>query len=281
MINEMDNFLRALRLRVSGTTHYRKKWQLRSFYKYLFNHNLHYSEADQHDVEHYLLSLCCSQPAKQQICTVIRDFYEFIKCEDNPAKNIRFIKDKSKKLPKVPSQAVVESIIRKLSIDNRILSLRNKLLVELAYGSGLRRLELVKLDIDDIDLENRTVYVKGKGGRTRIVPITGKAVESLREYLSTRQAYRGPLFLSFSGRRLGPGSIYWVLKNKAGIRPHLLRHACAGHMLKNGCSIRIIQELLGHKDLKATQVYTQINKQDLMEVINKKHPRNLKHNVEH
>jgi site-specific recombinase XerD len=272
MIVAVENFLRHLKRIVAATTYQRKMWQLRSFYKYLINHGLHYSQVQQCDVERYLVSLRCSQQAKQQICGVVREFYAYHQWPNNPAAQIVFKPEKRNRLPKVPSQLCIERIIRNLTGENTDLALRNRLMVELAYGSGLRRAELVKLDIDDIDLEGKTAYIKGKGGKHRIVPLTEKAVESIREYLRVRQAYKGPLLASQYNRRLSYGSVNWILKEKAGIRPHVLRHAFAGHMLKNGCGIRVIQELLGHSDLRSTQIYTQISKENLREVVNEKHP---------
>ncbi len=274
MQTELENFLRSLKLQVSPMTFIRKQWQIKSFYKFLLYHNLDYTQVDKDIVEQYLLSLSCCRSAKQQLCYVIGEFYDFTGFV-NPVKDIHFEKDISQKVPKVPAQQVIERIITNLDIENTILSHRNRLIVELAYGSGLRRSELVKLDIDDIDLENRTVFIHGKGGKNRLVPLTEKAVSAIREYLAERRVWTGPLLASYSGRRLSKSAVYRIVKEKMGIRPHQLRHACAGHMLKNGCNIRIIQELLGHKDLKATQIYTHINKEDLKEVVNTKHPGRL------
>ena len=271
MQSERENFLRVLKLRVAATTFKRKQWQIQSFHIYLLTHTLHYSQVKKETIEQYLLSQHCNIRSKQQLIAVIREFYEYVKLPD-PTNTITFKKNISKRLPDVPSQPLIQSIIDTFDAQNAHFALRNKALIELAYGSGLRRSELVNLDIDDIDRENKTVYVQGKGGCTRIVPITEYALTSIREYIATRGVHRGPLFLSCYKRRLAVNSVNWILK-KAGIHPHQLRHACATHMLKNGCSIRVIQELLGHKDLKTTQIYTHINKEQLKEVINRTHPR--------
>lgn len=272
MIVEVESFLRYMRLKVSFTTYCRKQWQIGSFSRYLAAHNISYREVRQCDIEQYLISLNCGNGAKKQLCSVIKEFYAFIGSPDNPALQIRFKPDAGRSLPKVPSQPAIEAIIGKLSGLDTELSLRNRLIVELAYGSGLRREEMTRLNIEDVDLEQRTVFVQGKGGKKRIAPVTEKTTTAMRDYLSTRKAYRGPLLVSFMGKRLDGGSLYWIVKHKAGTRPHLLRHACATHMLQNGCGIRAIQELLGHKDLRSTQVYTQIDKTSLREVINRCHP---------
>jgi site-specific recombinase XerD len=132
---------------------------------------------------------------------------------------------------------------------------------------------LRRVNVEDLDLEDRSIRVTGKGSKMRIVPITSTAADVARQYLSIRHASRGPLLVSYTGRRLSSNGVYAVMCKRAGIRPHLLRHACATHMLQNGAGIRTIQELLGHADLKATQIYTHLDKTDLAAVVERRHPR--------
>jgi len=274
METELLDYLKSLRLRVSMMTYKRKEWQIRSFFKWLLQQGKHWSESKQSDVSAFLSGLVCSRPARQQIAQVIGDFYEFRKTEENPAAGIVFKRDDSRRLPKVPGRTSVDAIINTLNGKGDILSIRDLLMVELAYGSGLRRDELRKVNIDDIDFEEQTVRVTGKGNKTRIVPVTEKTVQIVRRYLALRRGVsRGPLLVSFMGRRLSVQGVYSILKDRVGIRPHLLRHACATHMLANGAGIRVIQEMLGHADLKATQIYTAIEKGRLKEVVNARHPR--------
>jgi len=274
MNSDVECFLQCLKLQVAATTFSRKQLQLRAFERYFASRNKLPAETTKLDIESYLISLRTTTLYRRQVCCCIREFYEYLKTPDNPASKIVFKKDASRKLPRVPSLSFIEAILSKYCNIDKETSFRDRLILELAYGSGLRRAELVKLDIEDINLEEKTLFIHGKGGNKRIVPITAKALESMREYLSIRQAYNGALLVSARGKRLGSSGVYYILREKAGIRPHLLRHACASHMLKNGCSIRVIQQLLGHKKLCATQIYTQIQKADLREVINKKHPGN-------
>jgi len=274
METELLDYLRNLRLRVGVMTYKRKEWQIRTFFKWLEKQGRHYSEVKQDDVGLFLSGLVCSRSARQQIAQVIRDFYEFHKIEENPASGIVFKRDDSRKLPAVPGRSTVDAIITTLNSKDDILSVRDLLTVELAYGSGLRRDELRKVNIDDVDFEEQTIRVTGKGNKTRIVPLTEEAIGIIRRYLAMRRGVsRGPLLVSFMGKRLSLTGVYTILKERAGIRPHLLRHACATHMLANGAGIRVIQEMLGHADLKATQVYTAIEKGQLKEVVNSKHPR--------
>ena len=261
-------------MHAATTTLCRKRFQLLAFERYVAAGDKTLLEITKSDVESYLSGLACATAYRRQVCSLILELYEYLKTPDNPASEIVFKKETKRKLPNVPSQPVIEEIISKLSNLDTELSLRNLLIVELAYGSGLRRSEMITIAIEDINFEQKTVCITGKGGNDRIVPLTEKALEAIRGYLSIRQAYRGALLVSARGKRLAQNSVYYILREKAGIRPHLLRHACASHMLKNGCSIRIIQQLLGHKKLSSTQIYTRINKQDLREVINMKHPGN-------
>jgi site-specific recombinase XerD len=213
---------------------------------------------------------------------VIKEFYDYLSDLPNPAGEIKFLhstwgnrRSRSFRLFRVPSASVVQEIITLTGEREKALDKRNSLMLELAYGSGLRRMELIRLNVEDVDLVERTAHVWGKGNKDRIVPITGAAVNALREYLFLSPIPRGPLLRSHSGRRLTPEEITWIFKRKIGIRPHLFRHACAVHMLQNGCNIRYIQKLLGHERLDSTQIYTQIDKKNLGEIINKTHPRNL------
>jgi integrase/recombinase XerC len=285
---ELLDFLRHIRPKVAVTTYRRKQWQIQAFFKYLTEKEKCLSNVNRADVEEYLSGLSCSRPYRQSMCMVVREFYGFMKVrhpylwlQENPAAGIVFKPDKSKHLPNVPSQASVDEIFVRLSGVDDELGLRNRLMAELAYGSGLRRCELSRIDIEDIDLETNTAQVTGKGNKIRVVPLTGRTAEAIREYLRRRHTStrlgnhtsRGPLLLTYRGRRMRPASIYYTMRDNVGIRPHLLRHACATHLLKNGCGIRVIQELLGHKRIDTTNIYTAVNKENLREVVDRSHPR--------
>lgn len=173
----------------------------------------------------------------------------------------------------IPDNKTLIKTIRLINDKNSLIKNRNRLMAELAYGSGVRRCELVRMNVEDVDLEEGTVYVNGKGRKIRKVPITYLAIKAAQNYLIIRGYNRGPLFITRTGKRLKPVSVGWIFKNRIGIRTHLMRHACAVHMLKNGCDIRYIQELLGHSSLSTTQVYTKVSCNDLGKVVNSKHPR--------
>jgi site-specific recombinase XerD len=203
----------------------------------------------------------------------IRELYQVLGRTENPAGGIE-LRRHPRPLPRVPSKNVLDALLVAATAPDTIQTLRDRLMAELAYGSGLRRGELARLDIEDIDQERRTVYVRGKGDRTRIVPLTGAALSLLREYLHRRRATRGPLFVAVNAeRRLSLEMLGLVFRSRFHTHAHALRHACASQMLANGCDLRHIQELLGHRLLCTTQRYTHIIPNALRTAIGRHHPR--------
>jgi integrase/recombinase XerD len=272
---EILDYLQRIRPRIAATTYRRKSWMVQAYARYLgtLRGGKNITSAKRADVETFLLSLNASQQFRQAVCCTIRELYDTMRHPENPAAKIEFKPDRSRKLPLVPSHSAIAEIFARLSDDGSGLRIRDRLMVELAYGSGLRRDELRRLNIEDVDLESGTAQVTGKGDKCRTVPLTTKTAETIRRYLTRRTATRGPLLVSYAGRRLSCMGIYATMLTHAGIRPHLLRHACATHMLANGCGVRVIGELLGHADLASTQIYTSIEKGDLARIVNEKHPR--------
>jgi len=278
---EIFDYLRHIRPRVASTTYRRKAWMVQAFARWLADERKQYDEVKQADVERFLLAFSCTTQYRQAMCAVVREFYGVLRLRhpdacphENPAAKIEFKPNTGRKLPNAPSQAAVAEIFARLYERDGDLRIRDALAAELAYGSGLRRTELARLNIEDIDLENNTAHITGKGGKPRIVPITTRTADTVRDYLRGRHATRGPLLLTQWGRRLSASSVYYVMRERVGIRPHLLRHACATHLLKNGCGVRVIQELLGHERLDTTYIYTAVEKENLRDVLRRCHPRN-------
>lgn len=182
-----------------------------------------------------------------------------------------------RRLPKnIPSQRAVAAIIANVPDGDTQISLRNRLMIELAYGSGMRRGEIVGLDVEDLDLTGKTARVTGKGRKVRIVPLTEKSVDLLRRYLRLCHAKRGPLIISMNtGRRLAIRHVSKLFKRLTGHNTHRFRHACATHLLQNGCNLRHIQALLGHTNLSTTEIYTAVDKTRLAQVVAANHPRAL------
>jgi site-specific recombinase XerD len=268
-------YLRCLRLRIASTTFRQRFFATQRFFRWLDERKNTWQKLTRQDIEAYLLAINGKQQSRQQVWRVLRDFYTFHKWHEPPTTGIIFRKEPTK-LPKVPSQPLVDEKIRYVSGPEPQIALRNRLMAELAYGSGLRRRELSLLDVGDLDFANRTAFIHGKGDKQRIVPLTGKSVETARNYLGERKASSGPLLVAYNKAnrpRLTAEWIGTVFKSQTGFNAHLFRHACASHMLANGCSTRVIQELLGHKFLTTTQRYTHINKSELKAVVGRFHPR--------
>nr|WP_156448690.1 site-specific tyrosine recombinase XerD [Mycobacterium sp. NAZ190054] len=167
------------------------------------------------------------------------------------------------------------------------LTLRNRAILELLYSTGARISEAVGLDVDDVDTESRSVLLRGKGGKQRLIPIGRPAVSALDAYLVRARpelARRGrgvpAIFLNARGGRLSRQSAWQVLQDaaeRAGITatvsPHVLRHSFATHLLDGGADVRVVQELLGHASVTTTQIYTMVTVNALREVWAGAHPR--------
>jgi integrase/recombinase XerC len=163
---------------------------------------------------------------------------------------------------------------------------RDRAVLEVLYGSGLRVSELSNLDLRDIDLKEGSVRVVGKGNKERVVPLGREAIRSLTAYLEARTSLPGgrapdprALFLSRRGARLGVRQIQLLVHRygalgagRGDLHPHALRHTCATHMLEGGADLRAIQEMLGHASLATTQRYTHVSLDQLMKVYDGAHP---------
>ena len=192
---------------------------------------------------------------------------------------------KAPKLPQLLPKAVdaepLNALFDRAACDNA-LDVRDLALFELLYGSGLRVAEAQALDMADVLIEEGWVGVRGKGGKHRQVPLTGRCAAVLAAYLPQRAAAAGEtaLFTNRLGRRLGIRQMQnrlrlWAVKNGSPqhISPHMLRHSYASHLLQSGAGIRAIQDLLGHSNLAATQIYTKLDFARLAEVYDRAHPR--------
>lgn len=192
---------------------------------------------------------------------------------------------------RLPKALPVDDVLRLLdnAAGQDVRGLRDRALLELLYSSGARISEAVGLDVDDVDSNERTVLLNGKGGRQRIVPVGRPALEALQAYLvRSRPALAGrgrgtsAVFLNSRGGRFSRQSAWNTLKTaaeRAGITrevsPHVLRHSFATHLLEGGADVRVVQELLGHASVTTTQVYTLVTVNTLREVYATAHPRAL------
>lgn len=189
-----------------------------------------------------------------------------------------------RKLPTVLSREEVERLLDQ-PMPGDALGLRDRAILETLYGTGIRVSELVSLDLEDLDLEEREMRVLGKGSRERVVPVGGRAAEALLSYLAhgrprlSRSPSQRALFLNARGERITRQGAWGVVRKYAGrvglgerMTPHTLRHSYATHLLENGADLRYIQELLGHASVSTTQIYTHVSSGRLKEVYERAHP---------
>ncbi len=222
----------------------------------------------------------------QRCLASIRSFYRYLidhgQAQSNPAKNIKAPKQ-AQSLPETLDIDQITAIME--TAPASVLEIRDVAMFELFYSSGLRLSELAMLDVDDIDGNDRQLRVRrGKGGKARLLPVGAKAIQALERWLSVRFVTEEPaVFISQRGQRLSQRSIQLRLDRwcrKIGIdphvHPHMLRHSFASHLLESSQDIRAVQELLGHKNISTTQIYTHLDFQHLSKVYDQTHPRAYK-----
>ena len=242
------------------------------------------------ELERYLAEMRASGLSGSTIArrvAAIRAFFRHLVLlgvrKDNPAAELDLPR-RTRKLPRTLSPSEAERLVE-AAIGTTPRDLRDRALVELLYGSGLRVSEAVGLDRASVDLENRIVRCVGKGSRERLVPLGRRAVDALRRYLSRGRPYldrrhRPELFLNAQGGPLTRAGAFLILRRLAGkagleperVHPHLLRHSFATHLLEGGADLRSVQEMLGHADLATTELYTHVTDRRRREVYFQSHP---------
>lgn len=208
-------------------------------------------------------------------------------CVNNPAELVSGPK-RPQTLPRTLKASEAGKLLDRIPGDSDPLALRDRLMFELGYGSGLRAAELVALDLDSVNSETLQVTVLGKGGKLRSVPVNAVTLDAYRRYierarptlLSTQNS--DALLLSRNGNRLVTSDVrrrlrVWSAKNgmPLDVSPHALRHSFATHLLDGGADLRSIQELLGHAQLSTTQIYTRVESATLKRAYESAHPRAL------
>ena len=193
-------------------------------------------------------------------------------------------------LPETLGAEAVNTLLQSIDPSDLPYGARDRAMLEMLYGSGLRVSELVNLRADQVDWEENFLRITGKGNKTRYVPLGGVAAKALRSYLAharsrlLRNGRRADvLFLSNRGERLTRDRIRQIIKERAraaglpeNVYPHIMRHSFATHLLENGADLRVIQDMLGHASLSTTQIYTHVDQKRLVSLHQSFHPRGRK-----
>lgn len=227
--------------------------------------------------------------------TILKNFYRAMVAMGhldpaaNPLAHFPKIKARPRKLPTVLSAEQVERLLNQAPVDT-ILGLRDRAILTLLYGTGIRASECAGLKEEDVDLEERTIQVTGKGGHQRTLPLNPRVAESLAVYRQARgpQAPREPFFRSRFGKAMSRNAIYERVRTrarKAGIHkrvsPHRLRHTFATHLLKAGVGLVTLRDLLGHRLITSTQIYLHVTADDLQQAAERHPIARLAPTVEH
>lgn len=266
---------------------------LAAYHEFLAGRHLTPATVTEPVVEDYLAFLRAAGRAPASVARAlvsVRSLHRFLEDEGhmatNPAGDVQRPRVPSG-LPKALSEAEVLSLLSAVTGDEAVAR-RDRAILEVLYGCGLRVSELVGLSLADLDLGAHLLRAFGKGAKERIVPVGRSAAGTLRAWLTARRAViadaRRPdldaVFVNPRGRRLSRQGA-WQIIQRHGLRaglgerlsPHVLRHSCATHMVEHGADLRVVQELLGHASVSTTQVYTKVTQSRLRAVYDRAHPR--------
>ncbi|MBO0857041.1 MAG: tyrosine recombinase XerC [Chloracidobacterium sp.] len=300
----IDDFIKHLKYERNASDHTLRNYEsdLVQFYDHIappdnngFRRNVNILEVDHLTIREYMASLYEKNKKKSSIhrkVAALRTFFRHL-CregilEANPASLVHSPRVEGK----LPNHLTIEQMIKFIETPetDTALGKRDRAILELLYASGIRVSELVNLNLTDIDFNNQTLRVKGKGRKERVAPFGEQARIALRDYLGVRGellAEADPekldpaaVFMNYQGTRITTRSVGRMVDKYVKIcadihhiSPHSLRHSFATHMLDAGADLRAIQELLGHVRLSTTQQYTHVSMDKLMEVYDKAHPK--------
>lgn len=276
---------------------------LERFSSYLIRENIEVLRFDETHAENFIVYLHAEKLAlstSNRILSTLRSFYAYLERDHgayNPMKDVLSRKIPLR-LPKALTISQVTQLIDASVVTDDIVSLRNKAILELLYSSGARVSEVVGLNLTDVveikseDSAIRTLKLRGKGGKERVVPMGSYSVKALDDYLvrvrpslvaKNSNGKSDALFLNQRGSRISRQSAWQLVVDAAkrvgldeGISPHVFRHSFATHLLDGGADIRVVQELLGHASVTTTQIYTLITIDKIRESYAMAHPRAVK-----
>lgn len=284
-IKEIEEFVKYLTAEKNYSQNTVKAYQtdMYIFADFLKANNTDIIQCKRNDIRNFLAALYNDGINKNSIIrklAVIKSFYKFLMINSTIKTNPATALISPKKNKRIPAFLTLSEITKLIDLPD--LSYRDRAIIELLYSAGVRIEELVSRNLKDIDLFYGSLKVFGKGSKERIVPVGDKCLFAIKSYIDERRvqgldtSINSPLFLNKYGKRLTSRGARKILHQlfveagcKKGVSPHTLRHTFATHLLDNGCDIRSVQEMLGHKNLSTTQVYTHVTLETLKKVYDK------------
>jgi len=267
---------------------------IEKFYRFLLEEDIKADDVDQIVIRNFLtkelMSNVSKRSCKRRLCA-LKHFYQYLlktnQIDNNPFNYVKAPKIE-KKYPHILYSNQVEELLEANKHRTDHLKDRDQAILELLYYSGVRASELVNIKLSDINIRSRMARILGKGNKERIVPFTDTCALTLDKYVKEvrpglakkNEQISIYLFLNDRGNKLTTRGLEYILKNveektglNLGLHPHLLRHTFATHLLENGADLRVIQELLGHESINATQVYTHVSEEGMKKEYLSAHPR--------
>ena len=290
----IDSFIGYLKVERHYSAHTVRSYErdLLAFKEYVtrLDESLSFWEADADVVRSWVASMMDNGVTSSTVCrklSSLRSFFAFA-CANcgvkvNPVSGLKGPKCR-KKLPSFVKEEEMDVLIDEVSFGDGYTACRDKMILQMFYETGVRLSELVGMDLSSVDMEACVIKVLGKRNRERVIPFAAGLKAALELYLQEREAFIevpcDALFLSSKGGRIGVGSVYRMVRTRlAGVTslnkksPHVLRHSFATAMLNNNAEIGAVKELLGHRQLATTEIYTHLSFEDLKGFYQKAHPR--------
>ncbi len=293
-INSFINYLEKEK-KYSENTLLAYKRDINAFVKYMNEKGMSFEDATETDILSYVMSLNkagISRATTNRKISSLRAAYDFLMKNGhlgkNPTEGIKTSRSVRQELESL-TEAEVELLLNQP--DNSVKGKRDKAILEVLYGTGIRAIELIDLNYNDLNIKMGFLQCSGAHGRARIVPLGSYARSAINDYIrdsrptllkneENKEAEDRPLFLNYMGERLTRQGLWKVLAEygkKAGlegrISPHILRTSFAVHMIQNGADIKTLQELMGYDDVQAMQAYLQLKNSRIKDVYDKTHPR--------
>jgi integrase/recombinase XerC len=295
-MNLIDSFLEYLLLEKKYSSHTIKAYEsdlisLQDFCRLNFDQE-NISHVNYSQIRSWIVLLVDHKLSNRSInrkVSSLKSFYKYLQkiklIDINPLANHKVLKT-SKKIQIPFSSSEVNTVLSSFSIDHSFEESRDRLIVELFYSTGMRRVELINLRVNSVNFAEKQIKVIGKRNKERLIPLLPSVIKSLQSYIKNRELINSSdsfLFVTQKGNKVYETLVYRVINNyfskvssKLNTSPHILRHSFATHLLNEGADLNSVKELLGHSSLASTQVYTHNSLEQLKKVYKQAHPRSTK-----